>query len=87
MKYIDEFRDPVLARKTLGEIERAEPVYETLTGWTEEISGCRRYEELPDAARAYVDRVEALVDVPVEIISIGPGRDETIARNDPFRPV
>jgi adenylosuccinate synthase len=72
---------------TLGEIERAEPVYETLTGWTEEISGCRRYEELPDAARAYVDRVEALVDVPVEIISIGPGRDETIARNDPFRPV
>jgi adenylosuccinate synthase len=42
---------------------------------------------LPDAARAYVDRVEALVDVPVEIISIGPGRDETIARNDPFRPL
>jgi adenylosuccinate synthase len=70
---------------TLGEIERAEPVYETLPGWDEDITGCREYEALPDNARRYVDRVEALVDVPVEIISVGPGRDETISRIDPFR--
>jgi adenylosuccinate synthase len=72
---------------TLAELERAEPVYETLPGWDEDITGCRRYEDLPNAARSYVERVEALAGVPVEIISIGPGRDETIARIDPFRPV
>jgi adenylosuccinate synthase len=72
---------------TLGELERAEPIYETLPGWNEDITGCRTYESLPDNARAYVDRVEALAEVPVEIISVGPGRDETIARTDPFRPI
>ncbi len=72
---------------TLAEIERAEPVYETLPGWDEDITGCRRYEDLPYTARNYVERVEALVEVPVEIISVGPGRDETIARIDPFRPI
>ncbi len=72
---------------TLGELERAEPIYETLPGWSEDITGCRTYESLPDNARAYVDRVESMVGVPVEIISVGPGRDETIARTDPFRPV
>jgi adenylosuccinate synthase len=72
---------------TLAELERAEPVYETLPGWDEDITRCRRYADLPSAARNYVERVEALVAVPVEIISVGPGRDETIARVDPFRPI
>ncbi len=72
---------------TLAEIERAEPEYEMLPGWDEDITGCRRYEDLPAAARRYVERVEALVQVPVEIISVGPGRDETIERIDPFRAV
>jgi adenylosuccinate synthase len=70
---------------TLGELSRAEPVYETLPGWDADLSDARRWEHLPDAARRYVDRVEALVEVPVELISIGPGRDATIARSDPFR--
>ena len=70
---------------TLGELSRAEPVYETLPGWSEDLSEARRWEDLPDAARRYVDRIEALIDVPVELISIGPGRDATIARSDPFR--
>ncbi|MFP8881674.1 MAG: adenylosuccinate synthase [Myxococcota bacterium] len=72
---------------TLGELERAVPIYETLRGWNEDITACRTYESLPDNARAYVERVESLVNVPVEIISVGPGRDETIARTDPFRPL
>jgi len=72
---------------TLGEIERAEPIYEDVPGWTEDITGCREFEALPDATRSYVDRVESLVGVPVEMISVGPGRDETIIRNDPFRPI
>jgi adenylosuccinate synthase len=69
---------------TLAEIERAEPIYERHAGWSEDLTGCRRYSDLPAAARAYVERVEALVGVPVELISVGPDRDETIARSDPF---
>ena len=72
---------------TLGELERAEPVYETHPCWSEDISGCRDFDQLPATARDYVKRVEALVGVPVELISVGPGRDETIARTEPFRPL
>ncbi len=72
---------------TLAEIERAEPVYEALPGWSENIRECRRFEDLPQNARDYVERVESIVDVPVEILSVGPGRDETIARDQPFRPL
>jgi adenylosuccinate synthase len=72
---------------TLGELERAEPVYETFPCWSEDITGCREFDDLPATARDYVKRVEALVGVPVELISIGPGRDETIVRTEPFRPV
>ena len=70
---------------TLGELARAEPVYEAQAGWTEPLSSVRRYEDLPAAVRRYVDRVEALAGVPIEILSVGPGRDETIVRSDPFR--
>jgi len=72
---------------TLEELERAEPVYESLAGWGENIRDCRSFESLPKNARDYVARVESLAGVPVEIISVGPGRDETIARDRPFRPV
>jgi adenylosuccinate synthase len=70
---------------TLGELSRAEPVYEAMPGWDADLSGARRVEDLPDAARRYVERIEALVEVPVEVVSVGPGRDQTIARIDPFR--
>jgi adenylosuccinate synthase len=70
---------------TLAELARAEPVYESQPGWSEDLCGVRRVEDLPVAARRYVDRIEALVDVPVEVVSVGPGRDQTIARSDPFR--
>ena len=70
---------------TLAELSRAEPIYETAPGWSEDLCGARRMEDLPSAARRYVDRIETLVDVPVDVVSIGPGRDQTIARSDPFR--
>jgi adenylosuccinate synthase len=64
----------------LAELARAEPVYETQPGWEAPLAGCRRFEDLPDATRRYVERVEALAGVPVELLSVGPSRDETIAR-------
>jgi len=60
------------------------PVYEELPGWQESTFGVRRLEELPAAARAYIERIEALVGVPVDLISTGPERDETIVRRHPF---
>jgi len=54
------------------------PEYETLPGWSEDITGCRRFEELPAAAQAYVNRVEQLAGRPVGFISVGPERTQTI---------
>jgi adenylosuccinate synthase len=56
----------------------AKPVYETLEGWNEDLSGCRKFDDLPRAAKAYVNRVEELVGCPVGIISVGPEREQTI---------
>ena len=69
---------------TLEEVARAEPVYEIMPGWEEDIREVRRMEDLPDNARRYVDRIEALVEVPAAFVSVGPGRDEIIKVSDPF---
>ena len=69
---------------TMAEVSRAEPSYETLPGWDEDVTGARRIEDLPDNARRYVARIENLVDVSAAFISVGPGRDETIMCGDPF---
>ena len=59
---------------------RFEPVYETLSGWPEEIGSCRAYAELPPAARAYVERLEQLCGAPVAMVSVGPERSATLMR-------
>ena len=69
---------------TLQELNDAEPVYETFPGWDEDLTTARSLEELPDAARRYIETIERLVDVPSALLSIGPGRDETIVRRDLF---
>ncbi|BEE16757.1 adenylosuccinate synthetase [Aeromonas enteropelogenes] len=56
------------------------PVYEQMESWSEDISGCRTFEELPKAAQQYVLRIEELLGVPVPMVSVGPGRDEMILR-------
>lgn len=58
---------------------KCQPVYEELEGWREDISNTRTLGELPSAARRYVRRIEEIASVPVEIISVGPGRKQTIA--------
>ena len=61
-----------------------EAVYEDLPGWKESTFGITRYEELPANARSYLERLQALVGVPIDIISTGPDRDQTIFRQHPF---
>jgi adenylosuccinate synthase len=60
------------------QLERCQPVYETLPGWSEDITTCRKPSDLPAAARRYVDRVGELVGLPVSVVSVGPDRDQTI---------
>ena len=61
-----------------------EPVCEVLPGWREDISGIRRFEDLPENARSYLRRIEALIETPIRIVSVGPGRKETIVLENPF---
>ena len=56
----------------------AEPVYEELPGWDEDLTGARRVEDLPEAARAYLDRLAELVGVPISVVSVGPGREQSL---------
>lgn len=57
-----------------------EPVYEELPGWNESLGDVRRWEDLPPAARRYVERLEALAGVPVNLVSVGPEREQLIVR-------
>ena len=68
------------------ELERCHPVYEELPGWMESTVGIRTYDKLPARARAYLDRIEELARVPIDLISTGPDREETIVRRHPFEP-
>jgi adenylosuccinate synthase len=61
-----------------------EAVYEDLPGWKESTVGKTRYEDLPANARSYLERLQALLNVPIDIISTGPDRTETIFRKHPF---
>ncbi len=62
-----------------------DPVYENISGWSEDISECREWNELPAACQAYVQRIEELIGLPVGLISVGPGRKQVIPRNELFR--
>ena len=68
---------------TQTEVHHAEPIYELFEGWREDISGARRLEDLPRAARTYIEAVEKLGGVPVTAVGVGPGRDQTIAHEGP----
>lgn len=59
---------------------RLEPIWEELPGWQTDTTACRSWEALPPAARAYVERLEALAGVPISHVSVGPERDQMIVR-------
>ncbi|SDD60190.1 adenylosuccinate synthase [Auraticoccus monumenti] len=65
-----------------SDFHHATPVYEYLDGWTEDISGCRTFEELPAATQAYVLRLEEISGARISGIGVGPGREQSIMRHD-----
>ncbi|MEC9376356.1 MAG: adenylosuccinate synthase [Pseudomonadota bacterium] len=61
-----------------------QPVYEELPGWDEPTVGITDYHSLPEAARNYLERLQEILDVPLDLVSTGPDREQTIIRNHPF---
>jgi adenylosuccinate synthase len=66
----------------IGQLAACEPVYESMPGWNAPTKGIRRYQDLPEAARRYISRLEAVTGVPAAVISTGSERDDTILRDD-----
>jgi adenylosuccinate synthase len=65
-----------------AQLAACEPVYETLPGWTAPTAGVRTFTDLPEAARAYIARLEAVTGVPAAVVSTGSAREDTIIRDD-----
>jgi len=80
------YRDPADGREwstvpaSTSVYERLEPVYEELPGWQSDTTACRSWSDLPEAARAYVERLEALATAPISHVSVGPERAQMIVR-------
>lgn len=81
-----EYEDQIITDfpANLKVLDACKPVYETLPGWTEDITQIRRFEDLPNNAKAYLTRIEELAETPIQIISVGPGREETIVLKNPL---
>jgi adenylosuccinate synthase len=65
-------------------LQACKPIYETLPGWTEDISGVTEIKDLPLNVRNYLKRIEELIEFPIHIISVGPERNQTIVKKNPF---
>ena len=82
--YQDQGGDATPAPSGAEGYDRIVPVYEDLPGWSESTVGARRLEDLPANARAYLKCIEETVGAPIDIISTGPDRAQTIVLRDPF---
>ena len=67
-------------RADMDALAEVEPIYETLPGWKQDISRCRRFDELPIEAQTYVKRIESLAGAPIKMVSVGPDRTATLVR-------
>ena len=67
---------------TQSDFHHATPIYEEMPGWSEDISACRDFGELPANCRAYVKRLEELIGCRISGIGVGPGREQSIIIND-----
>ena len=71
---------------SLNVLAECRPVYESLPGWSEDISGIRNFDDLPQNTKQYLKRVEELTETPIQIVSVGPGREETMVLENPLNP-
>lgn len=69
---------------SLEDLAKCEPVYEELDGWHEDITKVENFEDLPENAKKYVARIEELIDVNIDLVSVGPNRTQTIIRKNIF---
>ncbi|MDK8511317.1 adenylosuccinate synthase [Corynebacterium bovis] len=67
---------------TQTDVHHAVPVYETMPAWDEDITGCRTFDELPQKAQDYLNRLEELSGCRISYVGVGPGRDQTVVIND-----
>ncbi len=65
-------------------LDRVEPIYESLPGWDEDLQGTSSMDALPPNAKAYLRRISELVGCPITLVSVGPGREQTLGDTDPF---
>jgi adenylosuccinate synthase len=61
-----------------GELARVEPIYKSLTGWTEDITQVRTIQDLPQSARDYIQFIATELATPIDVVSVGPGREQTL---------
>ena len=65
-------------------MEAAEPVYEDMAGWDEPLDDVRNFSDLPKEAQSYVRRIEEVIGSEIILVSVGPGREQTIVLKNPF---
>ncbi|MGI5902400.1 MAG: adenylosuccinate synthase [Desulfitobacteriia bacterium] len=70
--------------QSLKVLAECEPIYEEMPGWENDLTKIRNYDDLPEEAKRYVERLEDLLKVPVSMLAVGPGRDQTIIREEIF---
>ncbi len=82
-----EYQDERIALPPYGAdaMEQCQPIYEEMDGWQESTVGIREYDRLPVNARKYLERLSALMELPIDIVSTGAERDDTIIRRHPFQ--
>ena len=78
-------KDVDILPRGAADVARCEPVYETFAGWKESTVGIKTWDALPANAQAYLTRVQEVAGVPVDMVSTGPDRDETILLRHPFK--
>ena len=67
--------------ESTADLARCKPIYEEMAGWTEDITGVEDYDDLPQNARDYVEKLEDLLGVEISAVSVGPGREQTVFRD------
>jgi adenylosuccinate synthase len=79
-KYDDKIFDYFITNQTL--LNEITPIYEELDGWAEDITAIKNYDELPENCKTYIEKIETNLKTPIDIISVGPDRTQTIIKNE-----